>query len=623
MEKLSNGYMGNILRINLSTGKTAIEELPEELARLFIGGRGIAAKILFDELKPGIDPLSPENKMIFTTGPLANTAAQSCSRWMVTTKSPLTGGYFRSSAGGGFGAEIKSAGFDVLILEGKAEKPVYIMIKDQTVEIKDAANLCGMLNEETAAAIKKEQGNDKIKVASIGPSGEKLVRFSAIYDDRRTAARGGVGAVMGSKNVKAIAVKGTHKVQVADKEKLTKITRKQADTVQNEPRLQSFRHLGTAAAAGFCHEIGVYPVKNFKKGEFKEINGRLTPEKVEEIFVKDVHCHRCMIHCGSILHVKEGDYAGDPVEGPEYETFYSFGGELLNSDLGMIIEANRICDDYGVDTMTAGCCIGFAMECYENKILSKEDLDGIDLKWGDTKAIITLLKKIVKREGIGNILAEGTKAAAQKIGKGSEKYAIQVKGLELPGYEPRGLKGAGLNLATAALGASHCVGQCPQELSGEAGVDRFSTEKKGDLCKLNQDKTAAYETGIVCIFPMQFRLIDMTALREMINAATGFNDLKEEADMYKLGERIWNVEKAFNVREGFDRKDDTFPERFLKEPMEDGPVKGQVFELEPMLDDYYQARGWNRETGFPTREKLDSLDLPSVANELEKLNKLG
>jgi len=222
-----------------------------------------------------------------------------------------------------------------------------------------------------------------------------------------------------------------------------------------------------------------------------------------------------------------------------------------------------------------------------------------------------------------NILAEGTRIAAQKIGKGSEKYAIQVKGLELPGYEPRGLKGAGLNLATAALGACHCVGQCPQELSGEAGVDRFSIEKKGELCKLNQDKTAAFETGIVCIFPMQFRIIDMTALREMINAATGFDHLKEEADMYKLGERIWNIERAFNIREGFDRRDDTFPERFLKEPMEDGPVKGTgYFELEPMLDDYYKARGWDN-AGIPTRKTLDSLDLSSVADELEKLNKLA
>ncbi len=623
MEKLSNGHMGKILRINLGTGKAKIEELPDTLKRLFIGGRGIAAKILFDELKPGIDPLSPENKMIFTTGPLANTTAQSCSRWMVTTKSPLTGGYFRSSAGGGFGAEIKSAGFDVLILEGKADKPVYIMIKDQTVEIKDASNFLGMLNGETAAAIRKDQGDDKIKVASIGPAGEKLVRFSAIYDDRRTASRGGVGAVMGSKNVKAIAVKGTHKINVANKEKLMEITRKQADIVQNQPRLQGFRHLGTAAATGFCHEIGVYPVKNFKNGVFKEINGKLTPEKVEELFVKNVHCHRCMIHCGSILHVKEGEYAGEPVEGPEYETFYSFGGELLNSNLGMIVEANRICDDYGVDTMTAGCCIGFAMECYENNILSKEDLGGIDLKWGDPKAIISLLKKIVNREGIGDILAEGTKAASQKIGKGSEKYALQVKGLELPGYEPRGLKGAGLNLATAALGASHCVGQCPQEIMGATGVDRFAVEGKGELCKLNQDKTAAYETGIVCIFPMQFNLIDMNTLKDMINYATGIDALQDEADMFKLGERIWNIERAFNIREGFSRKDDTFPDRFLKEPLEDGPAKGQIFEIEPLLDEYYVARGWGIENGFPTRATLENLDLNSVADELEKLNKLA
>jgi len=623
MKKFSGGYMGNILRINLSSGTFKVEVLPETLARRFVGGRGIAAKLLFDELAPGIDPLSSENKMIFTTGPLANTAAQSCSRWMVTTKSPLTGGYFRSSAGGGFGAEIKSAGFDVLIVEGKAASPVYIMIRDQNVQILDAANLSGLLSDETAAAIRKEQNDEKLKVACIGPSGEKGVRFAAIIDERRTASRGGVGTVMGAKNLKAIAVRGTRTVPVADKDRLLEFTRKQAAEVQNNPRLQGFRHLGTAAAAGYCHEIGVYPVKNFKKGEFKEINGKLTPEKVEDIFVKDVHCHRCMIHCGSVLHPREGDFAGDPVEGPEYETFYSFGGELLNSDLNMIIEANKICDDYGVDTMTAGCCIGFAMECYENRILTKEDLDGIDLKWGDPKAIIALLKKIVHREGIGNLLAEGTRRAAQKIGKGSEQYAIQVKGLELPGYEPRGLKGAGLNLATAALGACHCVGQCPQELSGEAGVDRFAVEKKGELCKLNQDKTAAFETGIVCIFPMQFHLIDLTALREMLNAATGFDDLKTDADIFLLGERIWNVERAFNVREGFGRRDDTFPDRFLEEPMEDGPVKGQVFELDPMLDDYYRARGWNLKTGFPTREKLDSLGLSAVADQLEKLHKLG
>lgn len=263
------GYMGSFLRVNVTTGKVSIEPLSEELVRQFVGGRGMGAKILYDEVSPGIDPFSPLNKLIFTTGPLASTVAQSCNRWMVTTKSPLTGGMFRSTAGGGFGAEVKSAGFDILIVEGKADRPVYIMIQDDTVEIKDARHLMGMLTHEATSAIQEELQDEKVKIAVIGPSGEKLVRFAAIVDGRRTAARGGVGAVMGSKNVKAIAVRGSKRVAVADHDKLLAITRKQADIVRREPKYAGFKHLGTASAVGFCHELGIYPVKNFQDGCLK------------------------------------------------------------------------------------------------------------------------------------------------------------------------------------------------------------------------------------------------------------------------------------------------------------------------------------------------------------------
>ena len=622
MKQFTKGYAGNILRVNLSTRNVTTEPLTEELVKNYVGGRGIAAKILYDELAPGTDPLSPSNKLIFTTGPLAGTPAQSCSRWIVTTKSPLTGGMFRSCSGGGIGVELKSAGFDLLIVEGKADKPSYLWINDDQVQIKEADHLWGLLSRETTLAIRKEHRDEKIKVAAIGPSGEKLVRFAAIVDDRRTASRGGVGAVMGSKNIKAIAVLGSKLIEVTDPDKMRQITRKHAETVKNDPKFKGFCHLGTASAVGFCHELGIYPVNNFQEGVLENVEGRLTGEKVDEIFVKDDHCQLCHIGCGTVLQVKEGSYAGDPIEGPEYETLYSFGGEVGNTDLGMIVEANRICDDYGVDTISAGCTIGFAMELYEKGILNREDLDGLDLTWGNHEAIIKLLKKIATREGIGDVLAEGSRKAAQKIGKGSEKYAIQVKGLELPGYEPRGLKGSGLNLATAPLGASHTIGQCPQEIMGPQAVDRFTPEGKGKLCSFNQDRVAIYETGIVCIFPMALGLIDLPTLREMLFAATGIEAFNDEDYLLKVGARILNVERAFNMREGFSRKDDYLPTRFLTEPLETGPAKGHVFEMDQLLDEYYEARGWDKETGYPTRSTLESLGLAPVADELATLGKL-
>jgi aldehyde:ferredoxin oxidoreductase len=620
---MHTGYMGSILRVNLSTGVVIREELPDELKRQFIGGRGFGAKLLFDELKPGIDPLSPDNKLIFQCGPLAGTGAQSCSRWIVTTKSPLTGGYFRSCAGGPFGAEVKSAGYDILIAEGRAATPVYIWIDDDRVEIRDASKLSGKLTHETAAAIRSELGDNRIKAAVIGPSGEKLVRFSAIVDGRRTASRGGVGAVMGSKNLKAVAVRGTKHPELADRGALKAVIKKQMERVKNDPRLQGFRHLGTAAAVGFCHELGIYPVRNFQRGVMPEVNGNLTAAKFDELFQSDVYCKSCPIHCGGIYKVPPGPFSGQPCEGPEYETLYAFGGEIGNSDPALVLEANRLCDDYGVDTMTAGATIGFAMECYEKGLLTKHDLDGIALTWGDQAAVMAILKKMVLREGAGDWLAEGSRLAAQKIGHGAEAFSMQVKGLELAGYDPRGLKGLGLNYATAALGASHCVGQCPQELMGTGPNDRFAFAGKGAMCMMNQDKVASFETGIVCIFPMQFKLIDLPGLAAMLQAATGIEQFGDEAYLRLVGERIWNMERAFNCREGFTRADDRLPERFLRESHGEGPLAGKTVELEAMLDEYYDVRGWDRKTGCPTRAKLESLGLSAVAAELEQHNRLS
>jgi aldehyde:ferredoxin oxidoreductase len=621
--KLNKGYMGTILRVDLTTGKVKTEPLPEELAKLYLGGRGLGAKVLYDEVKPGIDPLSSANKLIFANGPLTGTPAQSCSRWMVVTKSPLTGGIIRSTAGGSFGAELKSAGFDVLIVEGKAEKPVYLWINDDQVVMRDAGKLWGLLSDEAASAVRKELNDEKIKVATIGPAGEKLVRFAAIVDDRRTASRGGVGTVMGSKNLKAIAVRGSKRIEVADRAKLREVTKSQVAASQESPLFQGFSHLGTPGSTVLIHELGIYPVRNFQDGVLEGLHGNLTPEKIEEVFIKDVHCHNCYIHCGSIMRVARGPYAGKEVEGPEFETMWSFGGEVGNTNLGMIIEANRICDDYGVDTISAGSCIGFAMELFEKGILTKKDVDGLDLTWGNREAIIAILKKIVTREGIGDILAEGTKRAAEKIGRGANKYAMNVKGLEIPAYDPRGAKAHGLNLATSNIGASHMTGYATQELFGiPESVERFTPEGKGKLCKRNQDMTAIYDSIISCCFPVVFGWLGIAVYKQLLPAATGIEQFSDEKYLLDLGERIYTVERAFNVREGFSRKDDILPSRFLTETPKSGPVKGHIFEMDMMLDDYYEARGWDKKTGNPTRTALESLGLTCVADELEKIGKL-
>jgi len=358
---LNKGYTGNILRVDLTSGKVKTESLPEELIKLYLGGRGLGTKILYDEVKAGTDPLSPANKLVFANGPLTGTIAQSCSRWMVITKSPLTGAIIRSTAGGSFGAELKSAGFDVLIVEGKSDKPVYLWIKDDQVEIRDAAKLKGLLSDDTASAIRKELQDEKVKVAAIGPAGEKLVRFAAIVDDRRTASRGGVGTVMGSKNLKAIAVRGSKKIELADRAQVQEVTKSQVTVSQESHLFHGFSHLGSPGVTVLLHELGIYPVRNFQDGVLEGFHGNLTPDKLEETFVKDAHCHNCYIHCGSIMKVADAPGTMTEAEGPEYETMWSFGGMVGNNDLQIVYKANQICDDYGVDTISAGSSIGFAM----------------------------------------------------------------------------------------------------------------------------------------------------------------------------------------------------------------------------------------------------------------------
>jgi len=617
---LQKGYAGKVLRINLSTGKSTIEELNEAAARLFIGGRGLGARYLFDEVPAGADPLGEENKLYFVTSPLAGTSAQSSSRWMVVTKSPLTGMFIRSTGGAHFGHQLKVAGIDLLIIEGKAEKPTTIVIKDSQVILKDASHLWGKAidTETLQETLRRDLGDEKMQIACIGSAGEKGTLYAAIMNGRRSASRGGVGTVMGSKNLKAIAVRGTGKIEVADRAKLQNITRELVSSVTKTDLFKNFSHLGTSGLTALMHEMGMHPVKNFQEGQMADFTA-LESDKLEELLIKNEGCFGCFIKCGCILKVKKGLYKGNPVVGPEYETMWAFGANLYSTDLGFIIAVNKLCDDYGLDTITTGSSIAFAMELFEKGILTRDDLDGCDLTWGNHQGAFELLMRIVHREGIGDILALGTRKAAEKIGKNAGYYAMQVKGLEIPAYEPRGAKAHGLNLATSTIGASHMTGYCGQELFGiPEQVDRFTTEGKGPLTKYNQDNTAAYDSLLICGFPACFQWMIPHHYAEFLSAATGLEEFSETDYMLTCGERIYNLERAFNLREGGELKDDYLPQRFIKEPIPNGPCKGQVFEMEVLLDDYYRARDWDRTTGVPTERKMGELGLESEFKAIQK-----
>ncbi|WP_232194525.1 aldehyde ferredoxin oxidoreductase family protein [Thermococcus sp. PK] len=407
------GHMGKILRIDLTNKKATVEPLTEEVVKKFIGGRGLGAKILWDELKPGTDPLSPENKLVFTVGPLTGTRAQSAARWIAQFKSPLTGTYFRSVGGGFFGAELKFAGYDAVIVEGKAEKPTYVYINDDNVEFRDAERIWGMTTH-VAREFLWEETDKRARMVMIGPAGERLVKISAIVtDDMRTAARGGGGAVMGSKNLKAIVVRGSKKPEMYDEEAFNEAVKEQIESYRNNPGFEGFHNLGTNFAVYPFYTLGHFPTYNFKQKELEGVE-RFQAEVLSQYVVKHVGCYGCMIRCGKIFKLTKGPYAGTVWDFPEYETHWSFGGNLGNINIESIVYANMLCDSYGLDTISAGVAIGFAIELYEKGIIGKSETDGLELRWGDPDIIPELVKRIALRiGGLGNLLAEGTRKAAE------------------------------------------------------------------------------------------------------------------------------------------------------------------------------------------------------------------
>jgi aldehyde:ferredoxin oxidoreductase len=615
-----SAFMGKILRVNLSKGRISEEPLPEKDARMFLGGSGLATKYLFDELKPGLDPLGPENKLIFMTGPLTGTVSPSSGRFSAVAKSPLTGFWGSANSGGRWGLDLKKSGFDGIIFEGRASEPVYLVIDDGQAELQDAKGLWGQGVKATTDAITRELAG-KYNVACIGIAGENLVRYAAIMNDvYRALGRCGLGAVMGSKNLKAIAVRGSHKVEVADKGAFDDAAGKAGDFVNESLLKMTLEVYGTDMVLDLVNVKGGLPTRNWQSGSCSyadDING---PAINEKILTGRKACFSCPIACGRLTEVT-GKYACKG-EGPEYETIGAFGPMCDISDLGPITFANGLCNDYGLDTISTGSTIAFAMECFEKGILPKDQADGLEIAFGDADVMIELVHKIAKREGLGDLLAEGTKRVSEKLGRGSRDFAMQVKGLELPAYDCRATKITGLGFATANRGGDHITAyvqgptflDIPFLVVDESTIEDPLVENPAEarVVKDLEDALTVFDAVGCCKF------MGMALMAEdivpVIAGATGWDF--DVSDFRKAGERIYNLARAFNVREGLSRADDTLPRRLLEEPLPDGPAKGLVVDLEPLLDAYYEFRGWDKTTGKPTDDKLKELGLSTLINPM-------
>jgi len=608
------GWTGKVLRVDLAGGEVDVEQLDMKAAKEYIGGRGLGIYYLNKEVNPSCEPLSPENMLVMAVGPLTGTTTPTASRYMVMTKSPLTGALTCSNSGGQFPKELNRAGFDAILFTGRSPEPVYLWVKDGKAELRPAANLWGKTVPETTDALLRET-DPKARVACIGPSGERLVLFSAIMNDKdRAAGRAGVGAVMGSKNLKAVVARGTAPVPVADKQRFDEI-QKRVMTKFNEaakahPSPLS-KHGTIGVITGLVQKYGIFPTKNWQQGTFdgwQAIHGETLTDKY---LVKTKACWACPISCGRVTKVEEPEFEGEG-EGPEYETAFALGALCMVDDLAAVTKANYLCNELGLDTISMGATIACAMELYDRGYITEEQV-GAPLKWGDAHAIVDLTRKTGWREGFGDELAEGSYRLAEKYGH--PELAMVSKKLELPGYDPRGSQGLGLGYATSPIGGSHCrahLGYC--ELIGiPILVDPHEWKGKAKIVKAWQDIFSMIDSAGLCILFSVRNLLRPTldlqpdGILDYLNAVTGADYTMDE--LLKAGERILNAERLFLINAGFSAKDDTLPSRLTQEPLPDGPAKGKVCHLEEMLEEYYQERGWTQ-SGIPTEAKLKELGLP-------------
>jgi len=622
-----NGYIGQLLRVDLSTNTLKTEALDLDLAKKYLGGSGLSGRIIYDEAPPEVSPFDPDNRLVFMTGPITGTIAPAFGRYVVCTRSPLTGIWAEAHSAGFWGPELKFANFDGIVIQGKAEFPVYLWIKDGEAEIKSAERIWGRDTFETETLIKKELGEERLRVACIGPAGERLVKIANVMNDlaegtARTAGRCGTGAVMGSKNLKAIAVLGTrYSVLPAARDELLKeYVKKIHITIRSHPTVQIYASFGTDGIMNMMHEYGDVPIKYWTEGYWPEGVDKISGEAMaRRILVKQNACYRCPIACRRYVKVSEGQYQTVEGEGPEYESAASLGALCLNDNLESIAKANELCNRYGIDTISTGSVMAFAMECRQRGLITDHDTDGVDLRWGNHQAMIEMLHKIARREGFGATLAEGVKRAAEIIGHRADEFAMHVKGLEIPMHDPRAFKGMGLQYATSHRGACHLRGLVYEieqggripDLGIHERVERFPVEGKARIVITMQNWHEVLDSLIMC----KFAFLPPGSVAAIFSMVTGWTVRHQE--LIEAGERSWNVKRAFNIKCGVTAKDDTLPRRLLSEPLRNGGSKGQIVELDKMLPQYYRLRGWTP-NGVPTKEKLDSLGLHDIANDLAK-----
>lgn len=637
------GWVGKVLDIDLSTGTTAVYPLDRELARNFIGGRGINGRMLFRLVQPNTDPLSPENVLIFGTGPLTGTPGPTA-RFTATFLSPATGLFGDANSGGYWGAELKYAGYDFVILRGKAEKPVYIEIRDEKIQIHDAAEFWGLNVWETTALIRRKVKDPKAQVLAIGQAGENLVRFAAIMSSlTRAAAKCGSGAVMGSKNLKAIVVRGSKGVRVADPQGVMNHFKNYYKTITTDYKFAFYPRYGTSILTEGLYPLGLMPFFNYKQtqldGVVENIGGQAF---VDTFLTKYRACHGCFLHCDHYYQIPEGKYKGTRGQKVEWETIAAFGSRLGNLDLASILYMNNLANQYGLDTIALGGSMSLAIDLFQQGILTKKDTGGMELRWGDSDLFVKLIQNIAHREGIGDLLAEGPYWMAQKIGRGAEKYVCHMKKLEPSLEEVRGHKAIALAFHTSTRGGDHLRGQPPAEIGGFRGVDpkimekRFGSEDVGKPAVYDvvgkprmviwyQHFAAVVDSTGLCKFGTYWSRfpVEYEQFSEMLLSTTGVQFSPD--DLLTIGERIWNVEKAFNLRLGFGRESDLPCDRLQNETIKDGPLNGERLHLDKfndLLDSYYTLRGWDQQTGRPKRSKLEELKLGDIADELARYGQL-
>ncbi len=625
------GYMGKLLVVDLTSGHIEDEPLNENYAHQFIGGSGLAARYLYDSLDPNISPLNPASPLFLITGPLTGTRAPLCGRHVVCARSPLTGIWCESHAGGFVGAELRFAGYDGIVISGKSPRPVYLWVRDGRAELRDAGHLWGKDTFETQDSIKEELGDPRVRVACIGPAGENQVLLAnIIHDHARAAGRGGMGAVMGSKNLKAVAVRGRGRIPVADEERLKELAREVIGILKDDFLSDMLHATGTACAMDQLNYLGSLPSRYYTQGVFntETLNGGYM---AETILTGTSACYGCVVGCGRKVAISESATLSSPpmggkeggvgmkgglpeIDGPEYETICALGPILLIDDLAAVSWLGHLCDAYGIDTMSAGSTIGFAHYLFQEGIIGPQDIGGLTLRWGDPDTVVKLLGQMAHKEGFGALLGEGSRRLGQRFGV--EELAVQVKGLEVAYHDPRALSSMALVYSTSPIGASHNhsdmywveVGRSAEEL-GIPLTDRLEDAGKGPLVARHQNWRSVTNALVMCIFnnaPAQYHA-------DLLNAVTGRQETL--GSLLHIGERIWNLKRAFNCRLGLTRADDTLP-KLLLQPLSEGGTQGHVPDLELMLREYYEAREWDWEMGKPSRSKLEKLGLGWVAEDL-------